>query len=1011
MIQYVQSRGRARHRNSKYVHIVEAGNEDHTELLEDIHESERHMRKFCEQLPEDRHMLGSQELDLQELKDKQFRYKTDADTGARLTYQLSPIILQNYVESLPREDGDDMTLNYAVYPRQGKYICEVTLPTRSDTPHHVTGRAYKRKAAAKMSAAFEACLMLQRHRQLDSYFLSTMKRRRDNIMKNARLALKLKASKAYEIQKKPEIWADGRGTVPQELYMTLIYVDGAWERQVQSVGLLTRSELPDFPTFPIYRVDGKSCDVVTVSLRQSMQADFQHLQQLTVFMLKVYKDLFNKTFEHDESKMSYWVAPLLDLPLNVQKDMHDIFELIDWTTISQVCNNERFQWQEDTEPHSILENKFLVDPFDGGRRLFTFELRPDMKPNDPVPGNVAGGPKSAETIVEYSSSLFKKSKSRRRWFQNQPVVRAEQVLHRLNILADSQVSEQKKVTRTFVCPEPLDISQIPPPVAAMCYIFPGIIHRIESYLIALEMCDKVGICVPAALALEALTKDSDNTDDTRGDKVKFQRGMGPNYERLEFIGDTFLKMATSIALYVQESQFDEQSMHIDRMTMLCNKNLLDNARRHGYPKYIRGKQFERRTWYPEGLKLLQGKGADKQGEISSQSVAEKTIADVCEAMIGAALVSHVRTGLEDRSSFDDAVKAVTAFVHRDNLKKHSMTSWTDYSKAYSIPKYQLAEVAAHDRLKVSQVFERHSYQFRYPKLLLSAFTHPALPSVHATAPDYQRLEFLGDSLLDLSAVMHLYHSHPKKDPQWLTEHKMAMVSNKFQGALCVKLGFHRFLKHNSSTIEGAVRAFVTELEDAEASARGSRDFWMNVKTPPKCLADILEAYVGAMFIDSDLNFAEVQRFYNEHMRWYFEDMSIYDSFANNHPVNRLFSLLETTLGCSSYRLMSSALLSPDEYSTTYIAGVVVHETVVANSEGKEGSSKVAKIKAANRATEKLEGLTRGEFVAWTGCGCGGGAAAWGVNGTGDGEATNGDVATKPVVNDVDEEDDRAGTAI
>ena len=52
----------------------------------------------------------------------------------------------------------------------------------------------------------------------------------------------------------------------------------------------------------------------------------------------------------------------------------------------------------------------------------------------------------------------------------------------------------------------------------------------------------------------------------------------------------------------------------------------------------------------------------------------------------------------------------------------------------------------------------------------------------------------------------------------------------------------------------------------------------------QCLADMVESYVGAMFVDSEFNFAEVQRFFDKHMRSYFEDMSIYDTFAGNHPM-------------------------------------------------------------------------------------------------------------------------------
>lgn len=111
----------------------------------------------------------------------------------------------------------------------------------------------------------------------------------------------------------------------------------------------------------------------------------------------------------------------------------------------------------------------------------------------------------------------------------------------------------------------------------MCYVLPAIIHRFESYLIALEACEVVDLKVSPALALEALTKDSDNSDEHDEEKINFKSGMGPNYERLEFLGDCFLKMATSISTFVQQPDENEFEFHVRRMVMLCNQNLMETA--------------------------------------------------------------------------------------------------------------------------------------------------------------------------------------------------------------------------------------------------------------------------------------------------------------------------------------------------------------------------------------------------------------------------------------------------
>ncbi len=109
------------------------------------------------------------------------------------------------------------------------------------------------------------------------------------------------------------------------------------------------------------------------------------------------------------------------------------------------------------------------------------------------------------------------------------------------------------------------------------YLLPAIVHRFESYLIALEACQHVDLKVSPALALEALTKDSDNSADHGEEKINFRSGMGPNYERLEFLGDCFLKMATSISTFVLQPDENEFEFHVRRMLMLCNANLMDTA--------------------------------------------------------------------------------------------------------------------------------------------------------------------------------------------------------------------------------------------------------------------------------------------------------------------------------------------------------------------------------------------------------------------------------------------------
>lgn len=116
-----------------------------------------------------------------------------------------------------------------------------------------------------------------------------------------------------------------------------------------------------------------------------------------------------------------------------------------------------------------------------------------------------------------------------------------------------------------------------------------------------------------------------------------------------------------------------------------------------------------------------------------------------------------------------AVRAVTALVGSDS---HNLSAWKEYFMLYKLPSYQLQAADAAE-CKLAQTVERKlGYQFKSPRLLRSAFTHPSYPSAWGKIPCYQRLEFLGDALYDMVCIEDLFHRYPERDPQWLTEHKV-----------------------------------------------------------------------------------------------------------------------------------------------------------------------------------------------------------------------------------------------
>jgi len=338
-----------------------------------------------------------------------------------------------------------------------QFVCEVILPKNSPV-RSATGRPAGKKSIAKRSAAFEACILLRKGKHLDSNLLPTYHKQLP-AMRNALLALNMKKTNAYEMRLKPSLWEDNWGRVPETLYLTVIELatPGTLGRPYKPLGMLTRTRLPAFPPFLLHLDVGITSDVVCSSLATSIEVNEASLVKFSAFTFRIFQDVFAKLYEVNQSRMSYWLAPLLSDRLVALQDPCPE-KLVDWEMLNFVHDNEQLDWTIDT-PHSFLADRFLVDKWDGGRRYFSVGIAPELKALDAVPPNAAPS-KHMKNILDYTVSLYAKSRARATWRPDQPVVLAQRVLHRRNWL--DEISEKEKVLRNkcYVCPEPLKFSAV-----------------------------------------------------------------------------------------------------------------------------------------------------------------------------------------------------------------------------------------------------------------------------------------------------------------------------------------------------------------------------------------------------------------------------------------------------------------------------------------------------------------------------------------------------------------------
>ena len=133
--------------------------------------------------------------------------------------------------------------------------------------------------------------------------------------------------------------------------------------------------------------------------------------------------------------------------------------------------------------------------------------------------------------------------------------------------------------------------------------------------------------------------------------------------------------------------------------------------------------------------------------------------------------------------------------------------------------------------KKLEVFEKKiNYKFNNKDLLRSALTHKTYAFEAESPLEYnERLEFLGDSLLGFIVAEKLYQSNKYFSEGELTRRRALFINNKFLADKARDLTIGKFIR----------------LGKGEKIQKGNIN--------PTNLANALEALIGAIYLDSDIN--------------------------------------------------------------------------------------------------------------------------------------------------------------
>lgn len=138
-------------------------------------------------------------------------------------------------------------------------------------------------------------------------------------------------------------------------------------------------------------------------------------------------------------------------------------------------------------------------------------------------------------------------------------------------------------------------------------------------------------------------------------------------------------------------------------------------------------------------------------------------------------------------------------------------------------------------LDLGPLEDKLGYNFHNSQLLEQALTHRSYLNENPdiTWDHNERLEFLGDAVLELAATTFLFHKYPKKPEGELTAYRSALVNATTLAETALTLGVNNFLLLSRG-----------EAKDNNSRARQA------------ILANTCEAIIGAIFLDGGYEAAD-----------------------------------------------------------------------------------------------------------------------------------------------------------
>lgn len=216
--------------------------------------------------------------------------------------------------------------------------------------------------------------------------------------------------------------------------------------------------------------------------------------------------------------------------------------------------------------------------------------------------------------------------------------------------------------------------------------------------------------------------------------------------------------------------------------------------------------------------------------------------------------------------------------------------------------------------------------FKDPQLLVTALSHRSALNEKSQSgttanTSNERLEFLGDAVLELAATLYLYEDRPDEDEGKLTAYRSALVRTETLASLAKELKLNE-------------KMFLSKGEEQG----GGRD-------NESLLADLMEAVIGAIYLDQGFNV--VQEFLAEHLFPKFNQILANKSYKDQKSLLQE-EVQALSLSTPVYRVVKA--IGPD-HNKEFTIEVLVDDEVWGVGLGH--SKQLAQQAAASQALKKL----------------------------------------------------------